>query len=916
MSNPESALSSPPDSAAALTAGQKLAGVYVLKQQASGSDTGAAIWLAQDEVLGKDVSLHFIPPAVRTDGRAMTELRQEIKRNRQLIHPNILRVYDLIEEPDWAAISMDAFEGESVAALQRNKEGGFFEPGDVKAWFQQLCLALEDVHKVNLLHRNVSPPNLVLDKSGKLLLTNFGISRVIEDALGRARKEGPDRHLAFLSPQQLDGEPATRADDVYSLGATLYEVLTGEAPFVEGELVSQIRKVTPQSMMERRAKLGKKGGTILPTWEKAVASCLAKAPNERPPTAADLASKLGLSGKSAPAAEPPAGAAAAAPTNVVPMRPEPQKKMPPVKTVSPARKEPPAPAVPAASAASSSSLKSYSEIAAAVEADEREEARREQETGAGKNAPGRPPGGSPQKSNGPMIAAAAGILIAAVCGYLWWSSGQNSTQTADNPPSQKSQSTADVSPGQPDSSTDHEQASPPPPDQQPLVGSEEAKSKAPVNGAGSDQRTGAETPSASGASETASTSSGGNSSGSNASGSTPSGGNSSGGNSSGGSASNANPLPAKSTASGSAPAATPIAEPPPSIPQDGPLLAESKRTKKGEKSTDTAPATPVPAAASSLPAKGGDAPLTLAEAQRSADTAAKKAQEAHKQQQEADAAASEAQKSLDQKSKSAAPLVEAAKELQSQRQEKEEAMKAADLAAQQARQAAEEKNKLAEESKKALSDWVSKNGSKLTARDNANAEVQLLQKTLADKQSAAASAAKAAADAEAANEHAAAVLKKAQEAESARVAEAAAKKAAEEKAAKRAQLDDELQKVDQMRKDLEEKMKKLEDLKKEIDTPAASTPASQSDLGSKPSPAPIASATTPKRLSAPPAPPPPPKPVVPPPSSAPVETALDAASNSTQLALSTEPAPLPPPKSPPEGKTSSGQVVFENSLGM
>ena len=64
-----------------------------------------------------------------------------------------------------------------------------------------------------------------------------------------------------MSPQQLDGEPPVRTDDIYSIGVMLYELLTGEAPFVGGDLVPQIRRVTPEPMMERRAKLGKRGGT-------------------------------------------------------------------------------------------------------------------------------------------------------------------------------------------------------------------------------------------------------------------------------------------------------------------------------------------------------------------------------------------------------------------------------------------------------------------------------------------------------------------------------------------------------------------------------------------------------------------------------------------------------------------------------
>ena len=79
----------------ALIEGMKIGGCYVLRKNLSKTGEGT-VWLASDEVLGKDVTLHFVPPAVVADARAMTELRQEVKRNRQLIHPNILRVHDFV----------------------------------------------------------------------------------------------------------------------------------------------------------------------------------------------------------------------------------------------------------------------------------------------------------------------------------------------------------------------------------------------------------------------------------------------------------------------------------------------------------------------------------------------------------------------------------------------------------------------------------------------------------------------------------------------------------------------------------------------------------------------------------------------------------------------------------------------------
>ena len=320
--NPPSPASPDPASGLTLSEGQKLAGVFVLRREASGTP-GEPIWLAHDEVLGKDVSLHFIPEAVRRDDRAMAELRAEIKRNRQLIHPGILRVYDLIEESGWAAISMDWFEGDSIASLLKARGPGGFSTGEVEPWVRQICQTLDGVHKIQIVHRNLNPANLFVDKAGKLLIAKFGVSRVIEEAKGRLRdrSSGPEPGLAYLSPQQIDGEPASKLDDVYSLGATLFELLTGTLPFQGDDLLAQIRRNTAPAVTSRRTE------GVSAAWDKTISSCLAKNPPDRPQTAGAVAQSLDLAGKppmAAPAAL--AAGAMAAEKLVTPAAPAPAPK--------------------------------------------------------------------------------------------------------------------------------------------------------------------------------------------------------------------------------------------------------------------------------------------------------------------------------------------------------------------------------------------------------------------------------------------------------------------------------------------------------------------------------------------------------------------------------------------------------------
>jgi serine/threonine protein kinase len=310
-------------------AGNKLAGCYALTRRLELGD-GIEVWLAHDEVLGKDVSLHFIPEAVRKDSRALQELRLDVKRNRQLIHPNILRVYDLVEEAEWVAISMDAFEGESLAVRLDGQQGNGSKPDEIQAWVEQLAPTLDEAHKINVLHRDLSPSNIFLTASGKLLVSNFGISRTIRDAQARAGR-GETANTAYGSPQLLEGKTPARTDDVYSLGAILYALITGKAPFSGKDLAAQVRAgVSPEMLAVLR---NEKSG-VAAHWQTIIAACLDKNPEARPQNAAEVARRLtAAASESSPAPAPAMVATSETAPQVVPaVAPAPIKRVvePPV----------------------------------------------------------------------------------------------------------------------------------------------------------------------------------------------------------------------------------------------------------------------------------------------------------------------------------------------------------------------------------------------------------------------------------------------------------------------------------------------------------------------------------------------------------------------------------------------------------
>ena len=327
---------STPSIAQSFKAGDKLAGCYTLNEMLP-SQGFFWLWLAHDVELNKDVLLQFLPDSVFADKRAIAELKDEAKRNRQLIHPRIVRVHDLVEDETWAAISMDSVGGDTYADLQQKRGGNAFDPSELTPAIAELCQTLEDAHRIELFHRDLAPANLVATANG-LMVQNFGFSRIVLDSLARSgHKFEGSRDIAYISPQQLDGEQPTRADDIYSLGATLYHLLSSVPPFSEGDIVAQIRKTVPPAASERRTAQKIAGETIPKAWDGVIAACLAKTAAERPRSAAEAGARF-ASANAAPAAEAAATGIAAAVAAAAPEPPAPPS--PPAPAPEPAEPEP------------------------------------------------------------------------------------------------------------------------------------------------------------------------------------------------------------------------------------------------------------------------------------------------------------------------------------------------------------------------------------------------------------------------------------------------------------------------------------------------------------------------------------------------------------------------------------------------
>jgi serine/threonine protein kinase len=293
----------PPKSDLPLHSGLRLFhGRYELGKQLGVGGMGV-VWLAKDhELEGQLVALKFLPGVRAWSEIDLSRLRKEVRASLQLRDPRVVATYGLAHEPPFAAMVMEYVDGVTLKQALEQSPEGYFEPETVVPWMRELVAALKYLHgTAHRVHRDIKPANVMLAKPEQpgqpeqVKLMDFGISEDTRHTLSQHTVQHPgmgsSHTLACASPSQLDGHPAEEQDDIYSLGALLYELLTGRPPFFRGNadvVASQIRQVPPALLEKRRDELlhdGVISGTLRPipiAWEQLVADCLAKQPDARP----------------------------------------------------------------------------------------------------------------------------------------------------------------------------------------------------------------------------------------------------------------------------------------------------------------------------------------------------------------------------------------------------------------------------------------------------------------------------------------------------------------------------------------------------------------------------------------------------------------------------------------------------------
>jgi len=269
---------------------QKVFGRYTLLKILGRGGMGV-VWLARDEELEREVALKFLPDLMIQDRAVFDQLKRETKRSLELTHPHIVRIYDFIHDERSGCISMEYVDGETLAGLRCQKPQQVFEPLELSAWTSQICDALDYAHnRARIIHRDLKPANLMVNQREEVKVSDFGIARSLSDSVSMlTREQGRSGTLVYMSPQQLAGERGNHLDDIYSLGASLYELLTSKPPFYSGNIDRQIHERVAPSITERRKEFNIEPALLPSAWEETVAACLAKDPAKRPQAAREIA---------------------------------------------------------------------------------------------------------------------------------------------------------------------------------------------------------------------------------------------------------------------------------------------------------------------------------------------------------------------------------------------------------------------------------------------------------------------------------------------------------------------------------------------------------------------------------------------------------------------------------------------------
>jgi tRNA A-37 threonylcarbamoyl transferase component Bud32 len=201
----------------------------------------ATVYKAHELSLNRVVALKVLASQLSEDKAYIKRFQREAQAAAQLNHPNIVQIYAIGEEQGVHYFAMEYIKGKSLANIK--EEEGVMKPEDAVPIIRQVAEALAEAHKVGLVHRDIKPSNIMIDAAGRPKVTDFGIAYVSYANTKLTRDGSIIGTPEYLSPEQCEGKTVDQRSDIYSLGVTLYELLSGKTPYEADTPVSMLMKI-------------------------------------------------------------------------------------------------------------------------------------------------------------------------------------------------------------------------------------------------------------------------------------------------------------------------------------------------------------------------------------------------------------------------------------------------------------------------------------------------------------------------------------------------------------------------------------------------------------------------------------------------------------------------------------------------
>jgi len=250
----------------------------------------ARVYRAMDVRLKRYVVVKVIDPPFHNDPDYIVRFEREAQAIARLDHPNIVRLYRFDEEDDWLYMAMQHVDGADLgsvlAGYRADKE--FMEPDDIRRIIAEIGSALDYAHQKGIIHRDVKPANILLDRQGRAFLTDFGLALLVE--VGTRGEIFGSPH--YIAPEQaMSSAKAVPQSDLYSIGVILFEMFTGDVPFNASEPLD----IALLHMSEEPPAPRQLRPDINSEVETVILKALAKNPADRYATCSDLVEALNIS---------------------------------------------------------------------------------------------------------------------------------------------------------------------------------------------------------------------------------------------------------------------------------------------------------------------------------------------------------------------------------------------------------------------------------------------------------------------------------------------------------------------------------------------------------------------------------------------------------------------------------------------